>query len=131
MPSDSGQLDNALPCSVGSEIKSGADGRCRSVLQAQGWLCSSVTSPPEFFSWQAAPQTSTTSTPLLHEIAKGFRRVPVLSGCETAAQGAEPKLSTANVHVKTYLAVPMVQTDCLSSRLFKYKDSSERHRLGF
>lgn len=70
-------------------------------------------SPSCIFSWQAAPQTSTTSTPLLCETAEGCGRFLLLSGCRT----------TADVHVEMYLAVPVVQPrlsvciqGCLSTR---------------
>lgn len=97
VPSDSGLLDTVLPCTLGSKIKPGADGRCTG-LARQLWDSPSCT-----FSWQAAPQTSTTSTPLLRETAEGCGRILLLSGCRT----------TADVHVEMYLAVPVVQT-CLS-----------------
>lgn len=51
VPSDSGQFDT-----VGSEINPGADGRCTSVLQALGWLGSSVTSHLAFFHGQQHPK---------------------------------------------------------------------------
>lgn len=56
VPSDSGQFDAVLPCTVGSEINPGADGRCTSVLQALGWLWSSVTSHPAFFHGRQHPK---------------------------------------------------------------------------
>lgn len=54
----------------------------------------------------------------------------MLNGYKTTAQEAELKLSTANMCVKTYLAMSIVQT-CLSVFKAKYKDSSESHRLVF